>query len=33
VKQETEEVIESFEKLDKDHRAKSDLGKGNRSGE
>jgi hypothetical protein len=33
VKQETDEVIESFEKLDKDQRAKSDLGKGNRSGE
>jgi hypothetical protein len=32
VKQETDGVIESFEKLDKDHRAEKDLGKGNRSG-
>lgn len=31
VKQETDGVIESFEKLDKDRRAKEDLGKGNRS--
>ena len=31
VKQETDGVIESFEKLDKDKRAREDLGKGNRS--
>ena len=31
VKQETDGVIESFEKLDKDVRADRDLGKGNRS--
>lgn len=31
VKTETDGVIESFEKLDKDVRAKEDLGKGNRS--
>lgn len=31
VKQETDDVIESFEKLDKDERAREDLGKGNRS--
>ncbi|MGE3645783.1 MAG: hypothetical protein AB7F96_18205 [Beijerinckiaceae bacterium] len=31
-KQETDGVIESFEKLDKDVRAEEDLGKGNRSG-
>nr|WP_321443318.1 hypothetical protein [uncultured Cohaesibacter sp.] len=31
VKQETDGVIESFEKLDKDVRAERDLGKGNRS--
>lgn len=30
VKQETGGVVESFEKLDKDVRAKEDLGKGNR---
>jgi hypothetical protein len=30
VKQETDGVVESFEKLDKDVRAKEDLGKGNR---
>ena len=30
-KQETDGVIESFEKLDKDARAERDLGKGNRS--
>lgn len=30
VKQETDGVIESFEKMDKDHRAVEDLGKGNR---
>ncbi|WIY52247.1 hypothetical protein O9Z70_12335 [Devosia sp. YIM 151766] len=30
--QETDGVIESFEKLDKDKRARDDLGKGNRSG-
>lgn len=29
VKQEPDDVIESFEKLDKDERAKRDLGKGN----
>lgn len=29
---EADDVIESFEKLDKDRRAESDLGKGNRSG-
>lgn len=29
VKQETDGVIESFQKLDKDERAKRDLGKGN----
>lgn len=33
VKQETDGVIESFEKLDKDVRAERDLGKGNRSTE
>jgi hypothetical protein len=27
-----DEMMESFEKMDKDKRAKSDLGKGNRSG-
>jgi hypothetical protein len=32
VKQDTDGVIESFEKLDKDVRAETDLGKGNRSG-
>lgn len=32
VKQEADGVIESFEKLDKDERARRDLGKGNRSG-
>lgn len=31
-KQETDGVIESFEKLDKDKRARGDLGKGNRDG-
>ncbi len=31
VKQETDSVIESFEKLDKDKRAREDLGKGNRN--
>ncbi len=31
VKSETDGVLESFEKLDKDVRAKRDLGKGNRS--
>jgi hypothetical protein len=31
VKQETDGVIESFKKMDKDHRAEADLGKGNRS--
>ncbi len=31
VKLETDGVIESFEKLDKDKRAREDLGKGNRS--
>lgn len=31
VKQETDGVIESFEKLDKEQRAREDLGKGNRS--
>lgn len=31
VKTETDSLIESFEKLDKDHRAREDLGKGNRS--
>lgn len=31
VKQETDDVIESLEKLDKDERARRDLGKGNRS--
>tara|TARA_R100000365_G_C2729556_1_gene60061 strand:- start:84 stop:320 length:237 start_codon:yes stop_codon:yes gene_type:complete len=31
VKQETDGVVESFEKLDKDKRAREDLGKGNRS--
>ena len=31
VKQDTDGVIESFEKLDKDKRARDDLGKGNRS--
>ena len=30
VKQETDGVVESFEKLDKNVRAKEDLGKGNR---
>ncbi|MCC2096952.1 MAG: hypothetical protein KDJ29_08665 [Hyphomicrobiales bacterium] len=30
VKQETDGVVESFEKLDKDVRAREDLGKGNR---
>ena len=30
VKQSTDGVIESFEKLDKDKRAREDLGKGNR---
>jgi hypothetical protein len=30
-KQETDGVIESFEKLDKDKRAREDLGKGNRT--
>ncbi|MDF2373098.1 MAG: hypothetical protein P1V21_20150 [Rhizobiaceae bacterium] len=33
VKQETDGIIESFKKLDKDYRAEEDLGKGNRSGE
>jgi hypothetical protein len=33
VKQETDEVIDSLEKLDKDERARRDLGKGNRSSE
>jgi len=32
VKQDADGVIESFEKLDKDERARRDLGKGNRSG-
>ena len=32
VKGETDGVIESFEKMDKDVRAERDLGKGNRSG-
>ncbi|MFC5583790.1 hypothetical protein ACFPOD_01590 [Nitratireductor kimnyeongensis] len=32
VKQEADDVIESFEKLDKDERARRDLGKGARSG-
>jgi hypothetical protein len=31
VKQDTDGLIESFEKLDKDVRARTDLGKGNRS--
>ncbi|TCD15097.1 hypothetical protein [Oricola cellulosilytica] len=31
VKTEADDVIESFEKMDKDVRAKEDLGKGNRS--
>jgi len=31
VKLDTDGVIEGLEKLDKDHRAKTDLGKGNRS--
>ncbi|MEO4042968.1 hypothetical protein AAFN47_15300 [Hoeflea sp. CAU 1731] len=31
VKLETDGVIESFEKLDKDKRAREDLGKGNRN--
>ncbi|MCO6389355.1 hypothetical protein [Aliihoeflea sp. 40Bstr573] len=31
VTQETDDVVESFEKLDKDKRAREDLGKGNRS--
>ncbi|WP_173931423.1 hypothetical protein [Chelativorans sp. Marseille-P2723] len=29
---EPDEIIESFEKMDKDKRARTDLGKGNRSG-
>lgn len=33
VKQTTDGVIESFKKLDKDVRAKTDLGKGNRDGD
>lgn len=33
VKQETDGVVESFEKMDKDRRAREDLGKGNRSGD
>lgn len=32
VKTEPDEVMESFEKTDKDVRARTDLGKGNRSG-
>ncbi len=28
-----DEIMESFEKMDKDKRARTDLGKGNRSGE
>jgi len=31
VKQEADDVIDSIEKLDKDERARRDLGKGNRS--
>jgi hypothetical protein len=31
VKQKTDGLIESFEKMDKDVRARTDLGKGNRS--
>ncbi len=31
VKQDTDGLVESFEKLDKDKRAREDLGKGNRS--
>lgn len=31
VKKETDGVVESFEKLEKDHRARTDLGKGNRN--
>ncbi len=31
VKKETDGVIESFKKLDKDYRAKTDLGKGRKS--
>ncbi len=33
VRQDTDGVIESFEKLDKDKRARTDLGKGARSGD
>ena len=33
VKQETDDVIDSLEKLDKDECARRDLGKGNRSSE
>ncbi|MCT7375155.1 hypothetical protein [Chelativorans salis] len=32
-RREADETMESFEKLDKDKRARTDLGKGNRSGQ